>query len=188
MKDETKKCDCCNEYKSLNNYYINKSSKTGYSNICKQCTIIRSKINRERNKELYKNTAKNRYVRDFDILSIKKKEYRINNINKIKAVNKYYYDNNKEKIKTTKKTYYNKNKNKINARSINWNKSNKQKRQQTVLKHDKTSIKNLTDRYIKTQLKKRTNLKSEEIPNELIDLKREKIRLQRLINELSNQN
>lgn len=65
--ETTKLCKCCNTTKEINQFNKNKSKKDGLSSECKEC------------------------------IKIYKKEYRLKNVEKIKAGKKKYYEANKEK-------------------------------------------------------------------------------------------
>ena len=68
-----KKCKICGEYKNINDFYVNRTTKDGYFTHCKIC-------DKEKRNQYYI-------------------EYRKNNVDKKKEYNKKYSINNKEKLK-----------------------------------------------------------------------------------------
>lgn len=104
---ETKKCNKCNEIKSVNDFHKNGKS---YYSMCKECkkkyrtenyeheTILR-KIRDKNNKELI-----NKQKREYRKGSVYK-EYRELNKEKYIKYNKEYYLNNKEKLNKYKTDY-----------------------------------------------------------------------------------
>lgn len=77
------------------------SSSDGLASVCKVCKAEKDRKYRELNKQT---------------ISEKKKEYRVNNIDKVKSANKLYYENNKEVIAEKTKRYRDKNKQTIKQR------------------------------------------------------------------------
>ena len=96
------------------------------------------------------------------------------------------YQKNKEKIRKRVEKYYSDNREMILERNSiyckelrkNDNKYRK-KRNATSRVHNKTMMENLTDGYVINLLKNGTSLKKEDIPQELIKLKRIEIQLKR---------
>lgn len=107
-----KTCNQCNEIKNLSDFSKYKSSKDGYKNKCKLCTNNNNKKYKERSKEYNKKY----FQKNKEILTIKNKNYRKNNLVKIKAHIKLYRDKNKEHIKKKNKDYNEIKKNKIKER------------------------------------------------------------------------
>lgn len=91
----------------------------------------------------------------------------------------------KEKINKTRKVYKEKNRNKINATELkryyrnheNYLNKNKESR--------KKAAKELRDSYVKNVIIGRSSLRSEDIPKEMIDAKRELLKLYRKVKELN---
>lgn len=110
MGEIFKKCTKCGEEKPTSDFYKSKSGKFGVSSICKVCNSIQRKEYAEKNREK---------------LNAKKRQYYLENKDKIKeywesvkehrkeymdAYNKDYYLKNSEKIRTATKEYYENNK------------------------------------------------------------------------------
>jgi len=62
-----KKCTKCGRIKALSDFYIRKNRLCGYSSECKQCLILRAKLNRNANLERYKISSKAYYQKNRDI-------------------------------------------------------------------------------------------------------------------------
>ena len=105
--------------------------------------------------------------------------------NQCKICKKAHYKENKEKISEKRKQYYIENKEKLDERTKQFYKENKeklleyQKQYSTELRYD------LHPSYIKQRLKSQ-GFKSEQITEELIQLKTITLKTQRLCNQLKN--
>ena len=108
---------------------------------------------------------------------IKWKEWYQENKEKINERNKKYYWENKEKEKERKKKYYEANKEKLLEQRKKHRKENIEKYRE----YQKEGIKDLSDNYVKGLLTDRTNLTYKDIPQELIEAKRELIKINRFI-------
>lgn len=99
----------------------------------------------------------------------KKKKDRIKFKERIYKTRKIYVENNREKINEAEK----------NRRHRNIDHTrNMQRKQQSKWRES------LDDNYVKTQFKRRYNLKASEVPQWMVEVKREIIRLRRKIREL----
>ncbi len=117
-----KKCSKCEEVKSFEEFYRDKSRKNGFRFQCKSCVKAYGEANKDRIKARSKayheankdkvNTKKKAY---YEANKDRKKAYREANKEKIKDKKKAYYEANKNKIKAKNKTYYEANKDKIKA-------------------------------------------------------------------------
>ena len=209
MEVETKICRICKEEKALNQYYSSKVNKDGFVNSCKTCVKIITKKNRLKNPEKYNEHAKrwrdknrekanenskNWRLSNPEKMKQSKEKYRTENSEKVKESYKIWADINREKLQEQRKEWYNKNKEyannwrhknceKANEYGKNWRLRNPEK----VNKKGKNRIEQLKDSYIRPILKKNSNLKTEDIPPDLIELKRIIIKTKRLIKELSNE-
>lgn len=68
--NETKRCYCCKEIKSISEFYLNKKRKDGLTSICKTCSTEHNRNHRHKNPELYKTYDNKR--RNFGYNSINK--------------------------------------------------------------------------------------------------------------------
>jgi len=100
LKKKKKKCPKCNDVKNSNEFYENKGR---FSSYCKNCLKQTSKENIE-----------------------KRKQYRIDNIDKIKTQKKKWRDENKHHIKLKKKLWAEENKDKIKQNYNKWKNENKE--------------------------------------------------------------
>jgi hypothetical protein len=128
------------------------------------------------------------------------RRYRLKNKDKIKAYQANWAKVNREKIAAQKAKYYAENKEEIAAKGAKYRAENKEKKAATNAKWAKENRatvkasqvkwetedrKKLSDRYIKKLLIRQTAINKECIPPELVQLKREQIKLNRLITEVT---
>ena len=146
------------------------------------------------NKEQISNKAKIYRKANKDALSVKSKIYCENN----KEKRKKYREKNREIIKEKKKEYNEKNKEKRKEYQQIYHEKNIERSgeydrlryltfREQILNLRKIASKNIDDNYVISQLTKRTSLTAEDIRqyNNIIETKRESIKLNRLINQLS---
>lgn len=136
---ETKICGRCKEIKNINNFGLDKKTKTGYRSTCNECRKIESREYREKNPEKRKKTLL---------------EYYNNNKEKELLRLKTYRESNPEKRKETCKKYVINNKNKHNAYSKIWKKNQRKNNPKYKL------ISNLRERTKDFLLYKKTNKKN----------------------------
>ena len=164
MDKPAKICTNCEETKQLSEFYNKKGGKFGKMNICKKCNALVSKEYRKNNIEKIKLQAK---------------EKRENNKERISLVNKEFRKNNKEKLAVYKKNYREENKEKIKEKDSCYRKMYYIKNKEKILFRTRLNKKNdrlnLSDSYIKSQLM----LTGVKIPKELIQLKRVQILIKR---------
>jgi hypothetical protein len=103
-----KKCNKCNNIKSLDNFGIHKKTKDKLQTFCKKC------IN-----DIRREWKTNNPQGDKNIYLIKQDYY------KQKSIDRYY--DNKEEILTKQKEYYQNNKKRINEYYNQWKQNNKEK-------------------------------------------------------------
>ena len=159
---ETLKCTKCKEIKSTDLFNKHKNRKTGFQSMCKICTKGYHEQYQDKNKE-------------------KLKEYREKNISKIKERKKQYREENKEKLSENQKQLYIENKEKMKEHHRQYREENKEK----IKKKDTEKRYNLHTSYVKHRLKQQ-GFKSEQITEELIQLKTITLKTQRLCNQLKN--
>ena len=131
--------------------------------ICPHCGGIR----------WYKNVIKNKYITYY--CSVKRNESKSNSEKlfpekKKERRHQYYINNRKEEIQ----------------KHLEWKKNNRNKVNILNKKYLKEKIDNLNDSYVKLTIIKRSNLKCSEIPQELIELQKEKLIFFRKIKQLKN--
>jgi len=76
---DKKFCNKCNEDKPLDDFYKNKSKKSGYQTFCKDCTKSSTKVYRKNNKEYFKNYGTKYREQNLQYFIEYNKEYRKNN-------------------------------------------------------------------------------------------------------------
>lgn len=94
------------------------------------------------------------------------RKYREANREKIREIQRKYCEENPEKVRETHRRYCEANREKILKQSRKWARKSRAR---------------LTDRYIKHILTDRSSLKFEDIPQELVEAKRELLRLERYL-------
>ena len=173
-------CSKCKEEKSLNMFYKRKNSKDGYTGVCSSCESKRKKTYRKNNPE----KSKRERVR-FRIINYFKKLYP-NNYKKInskicsKCKNKQgigqFHKNN-----TTYDGLYSYCKKCSKTLGKKFSKDNKNQIYLSKRAYYNKQVEELGDYYIKQALLQGTNLKSGDIPQWLIEAKRQEIKLKRTI-------
>ena len=179
--DNFKKCSKCGEVKLLECFSRDKTRKDGYSVECKKCNTEYGAKYRAKNREK---------------LNAKAAEYHAKNREKINARAAKYYVENAEKRESITAKYRAKNREKINARAAEYRAKNPEKRKSINAKYyveNAEKIKartdkyteQLTDTYIKNQIKQQTGVPYEHITQELIETKRLHILIQRKLKDLT---
>lgn len=173
MLDEviTKVCSKCLTEKNFTEFYKNKSAKSGLKNICIDCNYEKDKKYRFENKEK---------------IADRHKRYMAKNKKKIAEYHKIYKADNKERIAEHNKRYEVKNKEKIAERKKRYAVKNKEKINELNKKYSKNSALELKNYYVRSLItKSNQTLKQAPIPQSLINLKREEIKIKRLIKEMT---
>ena len=153
----TKICPKCREEKPLGEFYTDASQSSGYATYCKKCSLIAAKEWREKNKERVKELRRN-----------------WNEENKLTV-----FEQNK---KRTKKWRSNKdNREKANAKSREYKKKNRE----IINVGERRRRENCSPCYIKGKLKKQGFLDNQITP-ELIEEKRNIIKVKRVIKQIKN--
>ena len=191
---ETKICTKCGEEKAFIEYYTDISSKSGYRCECKLCSRKMKKISykkhrKQRLKENSKYYASNKkqclenfksyYKKNKEIIRINQSEYAKKNKDKIREQQLKYQKDNEELIKKRSKDYHIKNKDKIHDRNKKWRKENRQLLIDYSIKNKHK--KKLTNSYANRLIIKNSNLKTNEVPKELTELKKVQLQLHREI-------
>jgi hypothetical protein len=161
---KTKVCTKCGEELPATEEYFYKHiyGKGGINSKCKNCLKKYSKKQyREKNKEEWREYWG---------------KYRDENRDKINAIQKKYYQN-KEEIREYQGKYREKNKEEIREYQGKYRDENRDK----IREKDKNIIEKIGDQYVKRLIYDSTGLKSDQAPPELIELKREQIKLHRKI-------
>lgn len=181
---KSKTCNICRVEKPITDFHKSKSQKFGVTSICKICACAKAKewklnnpdkvlINRKKPTEVLKNRER-------------AKEWAKNNPEKYKERQDKYRIENADALKAKKSNYQKEN---WDARK-NYHKKWCNKNQKHVRTYCKTQLarsrKNLDDWYIRSMLSQNSTLKSSDIPQGLVEAKKEQIKIKRLINELSN--
>ncbi len=147
-----KTCTKCKVSKVREEFNAKRASKDGLYPWCKQCVSQDRKDNRERENACWARWAKS-------------------NPDRIKA----HVEKNKEKRALSSKKWKRENKAKVNDNSKKWRANNKEKRKGI----EKKSRENMSDSLIISMIVKYTKIAREDVPPELIDLKRVQLKITR---------
>lgn len=103
----------------------------------------------------------------------------------MKESHRIHYLKHTEKVRTSQKKYFEENKEKVRKLKLKSNKKNaykhlKRENYRKKMRERKASL-NLEDRYIKKHIVKRTSLSIKDVPEPLIELARQSLKLKRLI-------
>ena len=163
---ETKQCSTCKAVKSIECFYKHKQTKDGIRGQCISCVAKYNKANGSKN-------AKKYYISNIEIIKQKAKLNAEANLIRLKN----WRRRNPEKVRMQKRRAYNSTIT-IESRFARYRDVQK--------KSFKKRKDNLTESYVKQCIKQQDKILFSEIPEELVELKREKIRLHRIIKELKN--
>lgn len=190
---QTKQCNTCKLTKELTEFYKRKDGVLGCRSECIACEKKYAKKYRSLNKTLLKEKQRKYYYADVEksrkqvLASYHKhrdermaymKKYREKNKDKLNANARADYYANYDHYRAKWKEYYDNNKEFISNVGKKWREKNVEK----LIAMNKKRIEELTDSYVRGQLRKRSLIKID-IPNELIEVKRLQIKIRRLANE-----
>ena len=100
----------------------------------------------------------------------------------MKAYNKAYRKANSENIKAQSKAYRKANSEHIKAQQKAYRKANSENTKELAKEYDKARVDSLLDSYVVKSL----NMKKEEVTPELLELKRDQLKIYRLLKEAKN--
>lgn len=161
-----KKCNDCEKYKLLEEYYKSSNSIDKFSSICKLCSNKRSRDHNktEAGREYYKQYSKKRREQPKRIEY--EKEWYKKNIDNHKKTNKKWREQNKEHVALKAKEYREKNLDKEKARIKKWQIENKERikkvRNVTVKKRYKEDLDFKIKEVLKSHLRRALQGRSKE--------------------------
>ena len=172
-----KQCSKCKEVKALDCFYKTKSSKGVFyfRGKCKVCIIALSKNWATENLERRKYNQKEYRIKNKDRLTKYRKEYWVENKESLQKKNKNYNKKNSDTIRVRRKAFRQENLDRIRYLSKDWYKKNSSK----VKENQRAYTKKLPDAYVAFLLKQNSLI----LTPETIEIKRELIKLHRLIKE-----
>ena len=202
-----KRCTKFGEEKELLCFYKDKNCPDGYQYHCKSCVCRRGRERRDANPEINKQRCKNYREANKEKLRITANKWRSNNLEKVKAykiknyqLHKHEYKiknklfvlnnpdkvraykhkwrtNNKEIIKNKSKLYWIISKERQLERQRNWRLNNPEKYKESRVR----AISTLSNAYVRSSLQVP---KGTQVPKELIELQRIKLKLHRQLKEM----
>jgi hypothetical protein len=213
MDEITKKrCPKCDKVKLAKEFSKNKSKKYGLEGWCKLCCkdkkrkryqenreVILSKVKtyRQENREaiLYKQSKYRQENREA-ILYQKRKRYQENR-EAILYKKRKRYQENREVILSKVKTYLQENREAILYKKSKYRQENReailykqskyyQENREAMQKRSASGRQNLSDSYVKGLIYAQTTIPLKQIPEKIIQLKREQLTVRRLIKEINN--
>lgn len=190
-------CKECVKQKTTKDYYDNRDIRLQkhreYEKENADIIKLKSKIYRDKNKDLIYQRLKERIRKNPEHFKRLAKLNRIKNAEKIKIINKAYVSENREKVRETTKNYYERNKERLLLKRKEWINRTRKIRNEKARQYTKKAVDELRDSYIRLILKTYQKgdkkgkeyiyLKEIEIPQELIDIKRNLIKLKRKLKE-----
>lgn len=190
MEKKTKKCSKCGEEKPLEEFYRHKSKKYGVRSECKLCSDKMScKYSKTHRKQINERRRKN-YPINKDKIIKKSAEYYESNHDKCIAARQRYYATHRRQICDSRNRKRKENREYYLTKWNEYKSINKEKFKLYYQKQKKR-IDDLMDSYIVARLV-RQGFSSTDITPDLIELKRQQLKLERayrLLNkEINNQN
>ena len=149
---ETKKCNCCNEIKSVTEFYKDKSKIDGYTTFCILCKKESNKQSYLKNIDRRLKMVKKYREENKEQLKEKQKIYKSKNKDKYSERNKIYREENKEQIKEKHKIYYENNKDKIMDNHFK-NREHNLKRMQQWKKDNRPKLRDYQNNYNSIRIK-----------------------------------
>ena len=188
-----KKCSKCKQVKAVEDFgEIKTKAKIYKRSHCNACRCGYQKQYALKNKEKVWLYNKGHYKQNRELVIQKSREYYYTNIDKIKIKAKQYKRKNKEKILLYKKEYSIENKNGIREYFKKYHLKNKEEillkckiyrevNKVKIKKFYKDGVINLEDWYIKRLITGRSSLCAADIPQELVEAKRQEMKIKRII-------
>ena len=123
--DSTKVCTKCEKAKTQECFPKDKTRADGLFSWCKDCKSLKRKEDRVNNLEKIRQKDRERYYKDKEKISKRHKVYVDKNKEKISLKQKEWRENNKELKKELDKKYREENKEKLHAQTKEWAKNNR---------------------------------------------------------------
>lgn len=166
----SKRCNQCQIEKPFSEFNNHKNGKYGKNSICKICQHDNQKVWRENNP----NYRHKYYLENIERHRETCKKYAEINIDKLREIRRNWAKKNRDKRHEYSKKHY-------------WNKAKgSEKNKNKYCRYNNKCIKELRNPYIIRQIVRNTNLKTEDIPIELIELKKAQLTLYRALYKKQN--
>lgn len=150
-----KRCSKCGEVKALGEFWDNKTSRSRDKK-CTYCKICSLMVT---------------------------KEWRIKNKTRVKELKKRDYEKHREKREETRAVWIKNNRERYAEQIKLWRKNNIEYARAQVRRINRLATENLDDGYVKDLLKHQ-GVSSANITKELLEIKREHVKLKRIVNKL----
>lgn len=173
--EKTRKCCICKTQKNIEDFGKDRNKKDGLTSQCRKC---RNENQKKSNKKYRRNNPEK--VREAC------RKWRESNPEKAKKATTNWRERNPDNVQKWSRTSYSKNPEKSKEATTNWRNKNRRRFNENNRKNLKAQRDRMNDTYIKRTLYQGTSLKSADIPEALIEAKREQIKLKRLIKDMSN--
>ncbi len=148
---KSKKCNKCEEVKTVDCFAKSKTKKDGLQNSCKECFKKYLKKYWQENREKLLERKKKHYQENREKLLEHQKKYRQENKEKVREKDKKYWQENREKILERKKKHYQENKEKIREHQKKYRQENREKLLERKKKHYQENREKLLEYYKKYQ-------------------------------------
>ena len=194
----SKQCTKCGKVKWWYEFERAKAGKFSLNSYCFPCKRLRQNEYRKKNKDRENLRIKQYRNKNRDHISKRNREHRLDNIERYRERDRERRKKYLEKIKVTlwkynqkpetkarRRELYLKNRNHILKRMKEWREKNPDKIKKYEKNKSEVVRKTLPDYYIKNGLCQKSNLKPSDIPQELVEFQRERIKL---IRALKNSN
>lgn len=178
----TKTCSKCRIEKLENDFSKNRSRKDRLNAQCRLCVSKNTKKYIAKNKAKIAERDKKYYAKNKEKITEYKKKYQLKNREKTDKASKKYYAKNKAKVSERYKKKYSENKEKFRELHKQYRSKNKIRISEAAYMY-RSELRNHYIRAILTRADQ--TLKQAQIPQSLINLKREEIKIKRLIKEMT---
>ena len=182
MSEKTKRCSKCGEVKAVGEFYRNQRERDGHSRRCRVCALQDSNRRRKENPEKVREAQS---------------KYKKKNREKLKVQGAAYYKKNQERCRKARRDRRKADIKKALKAERKWATNNREKRLSQARRRHKENPERrratarkirakLSDGYVASHIRLATGLKTSQIPQSVIDCKREYIRLIRLLKEMKS--
>ena len=160
-------CKKCGVEKDIEEFVKVRLCRFGRSYRCKECESKIHGIYHNKNKERILEYRRQYYNKNKEQVSEYNRLYRAENKEQSSEHNRLYRAENKEQVSEYQRLY-------------------RAEKKELISEHHRNDTKNLSDSYVKQQITQRSNLKTSDVTQEMIELKREILQYKRLEKEIND--